>query len=99
MRKLIIAAAFAASAVALPASAAPLAPSNPAADAASPVIQAQGYHYRRDCYWTGTGWGYRDHGRVLVCRPYRPPGAGWYWYSEGPRHGWYHKKHGWHHKW
>ena len=46
--------------------------------------------YRRDCVWTGTGWGYRHRGAVLACRPYRPVGPGWVWYSQGPRHGWYH---------
>ena len=95
---MIAAAALAASAAALPASAAPPVPASPTADAASAVIQAQGYRYRRDCYWTGSGWGYKNHGKVLVCRPYKPHGAGWYWYSHGGKYGWYHKKHGWHHK-
>lgn len=101
MRNVIVAAtALAAGAVALPASAAPLAPVRPAADAASPVIEVQGYRYRRDCYWTGSGWGYKYHGKVLVCRPYKPYGSGWMWYSEGGRHGWYHpKRKHWHHKW
>ena len=41
-----------------------------------------------------------QHGaKVLVCRPHRPHGSGWYWHSEGGKHGWHHKKHGWHHKW
>ncbi len=97
MRNIMIgAAALAASAIALPASAAPFAPANPAVDAASGVVQAQ---YRRDCVWTGTGWGYRQGGRVLVCRPNRPAGPGWYWYSQGGRSGWYHKKYHWHHRW
>ena len=83
------------------ASAAPLTRSAPAADVASPVTQVQGYRYRKDCVWINKGWGYRDrHGKVLVCRPYKPSGSGWYWHSEGGRHGWYHRqrKH-WHHKW
>lgn len=57
--------------------------------------------YRRDCYWTGTGWGYKSKGKVLVCRPHKPPGSGWIWHSEGGRHGWYHsQRKAWHHnKW
>lgn len=98
MKNLIVAAAaLAASVAALPASAAPPVPASPPADTASPIIQVQGY--RRDCYWTGTGWGYKYGGKVLVCKPHRPHGAGWYWYSSGGKAGWYHKKHGWHHKW
>ena len=61
------------------------------------TAEAQGYH--KSCYWTGSGWGYKHGGKVLVCRPYRPHGGGWYWHSAGGKHGWHHKKHGWHHKW
>ena len=93
---IIAAAALVASAAALPASAAPR-PGNPVVDTPNPVVQVQGYH--KECYWTGKGWGYKHGAKVLVCRPYRPHGSGWYWYSQGGKHGWYHKKHGWHHKW
>jgi hypothetical protein len=100
MRNVIVASlAFAATIVALPVMAAPLLPSNPAADVASPVTQVQGYRYHKSCYWTGGGWGYKQHGKVLVCRPHKPRGHGWYWHSHGGKHGWHHKRHGWHHKW
>ncbi|MEZ5817542.1 MAG: hypothetical protein R3D44_10700 [Hyphomicrobiaceae bacterium] len=101
MRNVIVATvALAAAGFVMPASAAPLAPANPAADATSPVTHVQGYRYRKDCYWTGSGWGYRHRGKVLVCRPYKPRGAGWVWYSEGPRHGWYNRRaKRWHHHW
>lgn len=63
------------------------------------TAEAQGYRYHKSCYWTGSGWGYKYGGKVLVCRPYKPSGAGWYWHSDGGKHGWHHKRHGWHHKW
>lgn len=97
---LFAAAGLFAAAFAAPAVAAPLLPANPASDAASLVTEVQGYRYHRQCYWTGSGWGYKHGGKVLVCRPYKPSGAGWYWHNEGGRHGWYHRNHKrWHHKW
>jgi len=101
MRNVIVAAAgLAASVLAMPAVAAPLAPVNPAADAASLVTEVQGYSYRKNCYWTGSGWGYKHGQKVLVCRPHKPSGGGWYWHSEGGKHGWYHRQRkSWHHKW
>lgn len=62
---------------------------------------AQSYRYHKDCYWTGSGWGYKYGGKVLVCRPHRPHGGGWYWHSHGGKHGWYHRQHKrWHYdKW
>ncbi|MGE0698923.1 MAG: hypothetical protein AB7O57_07490 [Hyphomicrobiaceae bacterium] len=99
MKSLVAAAGLAAVLTTAPALAAPL-PSKPA-DGVSMVESAQGYHYRKDCYWTGSGWGYKHRGKVLVCRPHRPRGAGWAWHSEGGRHGWYHShRKSWHHnKW
>lgn len=101
MKRLFLAAAgFVACAAVTPAAAVPMSPASPTADTPSLVEQAQGYRYRRDCYWTGSGWGYRHGGKVLVCRPHKPPGYGWTWYSEGGRHGWYHaKRKTWHHRW
>lgn len=62
----------------------------------------QPYHeagYRKDCYWTGSGWGYNSHGKVLVCRPHRPQGHGWVWHAEGKHHGWYHpQRRQWHYR-
>ena len=86
--------------LAAPASAAPLAGARDNPAAGEGIIEKV-YTYRRDCYWTGTGWGYKKGTAVLVCRPYRPAGRGWVWYSDGGRHGWYHQsRKSWHYnKW
>jgi hypothetical protein len=65
------------------------------------VEKTQGYRYRRDCVWVNGGWHYGKPGAYLVCRPYRPSGRGWTWYSEGGRHGWYQpQRKSWHYnKW
>lgn len=70
------------------------------APAASESLVEKTQAYHRSCYWTGTGWGYKHKGAILVCRPHKPRGV-WIWHSEGPRHGWYHPhRKVWHHnKW
>ncbi len=98
----IAAGALALGLVASAASAAPVsgARDNPAAGEGI-VEQAQGYRYRRDCVWVNGDWRYGRPGAYVSCRPYRPIGPGWTWYSEGGRHGWYHQRRKtWHHnKW
>ena len=59
------------------------------------------WRYHRECVWNGSGWSIDlGDGRVVLCRPYRP-NREWYWHTEGPRHGWYHRKRNvWHYnKW
>lgn len=46
---------------------------------------------RADCHWVDNKWTYRKGDKVLVCRPDRPRGAGWIWFREGNRTGWYHR--------
>lgn len=84
--------AVAAGALALAATSASAAPVGKtiAPETESIVETVQAWRYRRDCIWVNGGWHYGRPGRYVVCRPYRPIGPGWVWYSEGPRHGWYH---------
>lgn len=89
---LIAASALAAGAVMTSAAgAAPLPGMDKSVDAQSLVEKAQSWRYDRRCAWVGDRWSYRDRGRMIVCRP-PSPGPGWIWYSEGPRHGWYHPR-------
>ena len=46
---------------------------------------------RADCMWVDNKWTYKRGDKMLVCRPDRPRGAGWTWYRDGGREGWYHK--------
>ena len=83
------------------ANAAPLPGPSTAPQSTSLVEQTQGWRYHRSCVWVNGGWHYGQPGKYLVCRPHRPAGRGWVWYSEGGRHGWYHphRKHWHHNKW
>jgi hypothetical protein len=57
------------------------------------VELAQAWRYHRNCGWRGGRWVIDlGAGRIVACRPNRPRGADWHWRSEGPRHGWYHRR-------
>lgn len=57
----------------------------------SNIIQVHGRH--NYCALGPGGW-HRTPARGvrIACRPARPRGAFWIWRSEGPRHGWYHRR-------
>lgn len=79
--------------------AAPLVGPSTTPETTSLVEQVQSWRYRRDCVWVNGGWHYGRPGKYIVCRPHRPVGHGWIWYSEGGRHGWYHQRRkSWHHR-
>jgi hypothetical protein len=100
MRNLLLAAAgLAASALFTPLTAAPLVRADAGIEAGAAVTTVA-WRYHRQCVWVNNGWHYQSGGKHLVCRPYKPSGAGWTWYSEGGHEGWYHKgRKEWHHKW
>lgn len=97
MQRLSLAAIAAAAALAASASAASAAPASGFGKALGEtgltgnVIQVHGRHVR--CELGRGGW-HRSPARGvrIACRPPRPRGAFWIWRSEGPRHGWYHRK-------
>jgi hypothetical protein len=96
--KLTLAAAAGLMALGLTASAAGAAPlsGNMKPEGESLVTPVWTYHSK--CVWVNHGWHYHHKGKYLVCRPHKPHGHGWHWYSHEGKHGWYHKKHHWHHK-
>lgn len=89
--KIATLAALAIAASAASASAAPLAGLGKAPSAETGIVQVHGRH--NSCQLGRAGW-HRSprYGGRVVCRPARPRGAYWIWRSEGPRHGWWHRK-------
>jgi hypothetical protein len=91
-KSLIVAAGLMAAVVAAPASAAPL------GGVVGDIIAAEGslvektqFVYGYTCASGPRGWFYRNRrGELISCRPRRPLGFGWSWYTEGGRSGWYH---------
>lgn len=79
------------------ANAAPLSGLGKAPAAESGLVQVHGRH--NSCELGVAGWHRTPRRGVrITCRPHRPRGDFWIWRSEGPRHGWYHRKERrWHH--
>lgn len=95
--KIAAAAAFVLIAPIATANAAPLGNLGTAPAVDSGIVQVHGRH--NTCELGVAGW-HRSprRGVRIACRPHRPRGAFWIWRSEGPRHGWYHRKERrWHH--
>lgn len=91
LTKIAALAAFALFAPVASANAAPLSGLGTAPAIDSGVVQVHGRH--SSCQLGPGGWHRSPHrGMRIRCRPSRPHGAFWIWRSEGPRHGWYHKR-------
>jgi hypothetical protein len=98
-KTLFIAATFLAAVLASSANAAPLGGVIGGGVSDDSIVEKAQHAYGYVCSYGPRGWYSRTRrGELVSCRPRRPLGFGWSWYTEGGRSGWYHSRdRRWHH--